>query len=146
MAPFYQQPTKTYRIENQAHAAKDSQSKQQSSGRANNTHTTNQGRRETFVVLLLSTQAHSVLSHSAINPCLEIVGQRVADENLVLQNRRHFLLALPQAQPSLEMGRLDAANEGSEVCDALVGGHVLVVAGPGEHNDVGGERSRSRKS
>lgn len=97
-------------------------------------------------ILARQNRREFFLSHSVINSCLEIIGQSVTDENLVLQNRRHFFLALPEAHPSLEVVCLDAANEGSEVCNALVGGHVLVVAGPGEHNGRGGERSRSRKS
>lgn len=59
---------------------------------------------------------------------LEVVLQGVADEHSTLQYRRHFLLALAQAQTTLEMVRLDAAHESAEVRHALVGSHVLVVA------------------
>lgn len=63
-----------------------------------------------------------------ISTHLEVVSQGVADEYSILQDRRHFLLALAQTQTALEVVRLDAAHEGPEVRHALVGGHVLVVA------------------
>lgn len=55
--------------------------------------------------------------------------QRVANENFPLDNRRHLLLALTKPKVTLQVARFHAAYKGPEVSHALVGGHVLVVAG-----------------
>lgn len=52
----------------------------------------------------------------------------MTNENFVLDNRRHLLLALSQPQTALEVGRLDAAHERPEIRHALVRHDVLVVA------------------
>lgn len=55
--------------------------------------------------------------------------QRVANQDFPLDNRRNLLLALTKSKVTLQVARFHAAHTGSEVSHALVGSHVLVVAG-----------------
>lgn len=55
--------------------------------------------------------------------------QSVANQNFSLNNRRHLLLALTKPKVTLQVARLHAAHKCPEICHALVGSHVLVVAG-----------------
>lgn len=68
---------------------------------------------------------------------LEIVLQRVANEDLVLQDLRNFFLALAQREPSLKVLRLHPTHECPEVCHALARCHVLVVAAQNRQRDTG---------
>lgn len=82
----------------------------------------------------------NLLMHAMhIQTYLEVVGQGMADEDPVLQNRRNFLLALAKAQAALEVLRLHTAHEGPEIRHAFIWGHVLVVA---EQRARPGERCR----
>ena len=55
--------------------------------------------------------------------------QRVANQNFPLDNRRHLLLAFTKPKVTLQVACFHAAHKRPEVSHALVGSHVLVVAG-----------------